>query len=225
MKIYHYTKLENWQDIKEGSYQSKDRPGLGAIKQMGKYDPEAFETGAIWALLKPEPENWTSNKDFPEIWQWLKNDIGRLLLEIEIDLDKDPVFVVDWGHREGFLRKDLPNKIPEKYYHQSVQEAERAYMASKISLKEYLERQKELAYSLPEIVVTDYIPLERIKVSDQQHLLEEKLNEWKRISDIYRYNKTIIEHIPELEQWFGMYEEERTQKESELENPNQFREG
>ena len=44
MKLYHYSKIDNWDEIKEGSWVSEDRPGLGANLRMGCEDEGAKET-------------------------------------------------------------------------------------------------------------------------------------------------------------------------------------
>jgi|GEM_PF-5029608 len=51
MKIYHYTQLNTWDEIKEGSYKLHNIPELAADRRIGKQDSEAFSTGAVFALL------------------------------------------------------------------------------------------------------------------------------------------------------------------------------
>ncbi len=203
MKVYHYSHFDYWRDIKRGSWKSKDKPGLGAHRRMGREDMEAWKTGAVFALLEPLPDNWVKNKDFREIWDYLRNDMGTLLLELDVDPEKDKVFVVDRGHIEGFLYDDKKG-IPERYLHSTRKEGERAYMESKVSLKDYLSRAEEFGYSMPEIIISEDVPLERITISEQQPLLEEELKEYggeyrrRRIRD--------IREIPELARWYKQYE-------------------
>lgn len=135
MKVFHYTKLEHYQDIVRGSYKSKNKPGLGSSHRMGHKYMEAWETSAVFALLEPSPANWMQNPYFKDIFNYL--DLGPLLLEIETDPKKDNAFVVDRGHVEGFLYEDKTG-IPKKYLHPSLSTAERAYMQSKIPLRDYL---------------------------------------------------------------------------------------
>lgn len=141
---------------------------------MGQADIEAYNCSAVFALLDPMPNTWVHNPHFIQIWGHLKRHVGRLLLEIDIDPKKDPVFVVDRGHVEGHLYKEKEG-IPEKYLHGSLAEAEEAYMKSRITLRDYLNHSERLAYSLPEVIITEQVPLEKIKISKEQPFIDEDL--------------------------------------------------
>ncbi|MFA5413049.1 MAG: hypothetical protein WC348_00715 [Patescibacteria group bacterium] len=205
MKIYHYSHFDYWRDIKRGSWKSKEKPGLGAHRRMGREDTEAWEAGAVFALLEPLPDNWVKNEHFEGVWDYLRNDMGTLLLELEVDPEKDKVFVVDRGHVEGFLYDDKKG-IPERYLHSTRREGERAYMESKIPLRDYLSRAKELGYSMPEVIVLEDVPLERIKVSERQPLIEEELREYR--GEYRRRRIRDIREIPELARWYEQHESE-----------------
>jgi len=220
MKIYHYTRIDKWDDIKRGSWKSREKPGLGASRRLGRTDLEAWETAGVFGLLEPIPPKWTQSEHFKNIWGHLKGNIGELLLEIEVDADKDSdVFVLDRGHVEGFLYEDKKG-IPDKYIHDKRGEAERAYMESKIPIKDYLSKQNELDYSLPEIIITKDTPFEKLNISEFQPLVEEELTNRKGEYREELVNK--IKSIPELKQWFDLYQERS--KELRQEREKNFRE-
>jgi len=173
MKVFHYTSIDRLGEIAKGSYKSRNMPGLGATRRMGHQDNEAFNTCPVFALLDPAPKEWVQNPHFSDIWQWLTADIGDLLLEIETDPKKDNVFVVDRAHIEGFLYDDKTG-IPGKFLHISRKTAERALMQSKIPLSDFLAREQELQYSLPEVIFTGDVPFNRLSISSRQPLIEAK---------------------------------------------------
>lgn len=210
MKVFHYSHLKNWQDIQRGSWESRNEPGLGASRRIGQEDAEAWGTGAVFALLEPLPDDWVNNEHFKGIWDYFRHDMGTLLLELDVDPEKDKVFVIDRGHIEGVLYENKEG-IPQKYLHASKRDGERAYMESKMSLKEYLERAKELGYSMPEVIITENFPLERISISEQQPLIEDEL---KRYSGEFRQMLIRdIQGIPELFRWYENREHERELRE------------
>ena len=205
IKTYHYAHLEDWEDISGGSYGSLCKPGLEAGKRIGRIDREADDTTAVFALLDPLPDSWVKNADFPNVWKILKHNMGGLLLEITTDPDTDDVFVADRGHIEGVLSIDKAG-IPEKYLHDSRENGERQYMLSKVPLRDCLLRQEELGFSLPEVIFHQDIPLERIRVSEQQPLLEERLLLFGDFP--MRGLIAHISSIPELQPWFRRYQTE-----------------
>lgn len=207
MKVFHYSHLKNWHGIQTGSWKSLNEPGLGASSRMGHEDMEAWNTGAVFALLEPLPDNWVKNKHFEGIWDYFRHDMGPLLLEIDVDPEKDKVFVVDRGHVEGALYEEDKKGIPEKYLHRSTIDGERAYMESKIPLREYLEKATELLYSMPEVIITEHVPLEKIRISEQQPLIEDEL---RRESGEFRQMLIRdIQRIPELSRWYKQRENEK----------------
>lgn len=210
MKVYHYSHLRNWQDIQRGSWKSRNEPGLGASRRMGQDDMEAWKTGAVFALLEPLPDNWVNNQHFKGIWDYFRHDMGTLLLELDIDPEKDQVFVVDRSHVEGALYENKDG-IPAEYLHSSKREGERSYMESKIPLKDYLEKAKELGYSMPEVIITENVPLGKIRTSEQQQLIEDEL---KKYSGEFRQMLIRdIQSIPELYRWYEQREHERELRE------------
>lgn len=171
-KIYHYTKLENCLDIMDGHRYGR-RTGLIPMTRIGSSYNKARETGAIFGLLTPQPVEWTNNRHFDNIWNRLVDEIRPLLLEIDIK-PTDRVYVADRGHVEGVLYEDAHN-TPVVYRHSSREVGEKAFMASMVPLDEYLAQKDKLSYSLPEVLILNPIPKERIKVSREQPLLEEDL--------------------------------------------------
>ena len=208
-KVYHYTRLENWIDIQNGSWKSKKIPGLGASKRLGKVHEEAFDTTAVWAFLDPIPKQWIENSDFPDAWEYLHRELGLLLLEIDVS-DMDDVVVVDFAHKEGFYNKevqDIEKPIPEKFIYGNQLEAEKAYLASRIPLDDYMDKEKDLNYSLPEVLIQKHVPTDRISISPVQPLLDER---WKKNKNS-RFGEQLIEQvsrIPELYFWIEKHDHE-----------------
>lgn len=216
MKLYHYSKIDNWDEIKEGSWVSEDRPGLGANLRMGIEDEGAKETLGLWAFLSPVPEEWKTNEKFPNVWDNLKANMGKMLLEIDIDENDTTAFVADWAHMEGYVRPVKENEeSSNQYTHKTRLDAEGAYYKTKISLKDFLDNHDALHYTLPEVILTDHVPLEKIKISETQPLLQEymdlrplsMLKEWK--SGMAKK----INEIPELKKWWEDYLSQREYRE------------
>jgi hypothetical protein len=96
MKVYHYTRVQDWKNIKSGSYKSGGLPGLGATHRLGKDDTEALRTGAVFCFLDPLPLEWVYNEYFKLTWEAIKHDIGgRMLLEINLSDEDLNTFVID----------------------------------------------------------------------------------------------------------------------------------
>jgi len=201
MIVYHYTRLTDWRGIAEGSSKSNDLPGLAPNMFLANWDPECRKVRASFAFLNPLPPEWISNHEFPYIWATLKSNIGKLLLELTVDEDR--TFVVDWGHREGVLSPDK-STVPSRYCHDSEFAAEAAYVKSMIPLKDYLSGNVDSPYSLPEVVIPETIPLSRIAISQQQPLLEEMLGKVPEGS-FRRYRLREIMDIPQLKGWYSGY--------------------
>ncbi len=134
MKVYHYARIEQWQDIRRGSWQSGGVPGLSASRRMGQVDPEAVEIGAAFFLNEPQPKSWVDNKEFPEAWQVLTTSIGELLLEVDIDGLESDTKVVDWAYMEAYFTDDITGRFGSS----SRREAERKYLQSGVPLEDYV---------------------------------------------------------------------------------------
>jgi hypothetical protein len=179
MKIYHYTNFSNVGKILGKFNCAPQEFGIKPNRYIGQVFGSARERLATFGFLEALPDSWVNNKDFPLTWKTLVHDFkisdsGELLLEISIDSD-DLVYVADRAHIEGVLYPDQA-KIPEKYQHVNLEDGEESYMQSLVPLKDYLEKQKEgQSYSLPEVVIFNRIPPERIEVSSIQPLIEEDL--------------------------------------------------
>lgn len=181
VKVYHYTDFSKVGQILGKFQDTGESLGLEPRAYIGQTFGPAREKPASFAFLEPVPGTWINNKYFPLTWKTLVHDFGildngKLLLEISINPQIDEVYVGDRSHLEGVLYPDKTD-IPEKYLHKSLEEGEQKFMESLIPLGEYLERQKrgEDAYLLPEVVIFNSIPIERIRVSETQPLIEEDL--------------------------------------------------
>lgn len=103
---------------------------------MGDAYTVARTTSAVFALLEPIPHAWAENSNFKYSWSALKRHLGRLLLEVDVDPLNDHVFVIDRAHVEGYIYRETLG-IPKKYLHNTLESAERAYVESKIPLRDY----------------------------------------------------------------------------------------
>jgi hypothetical protein len=202
MNVYHYARARDWKEIKKGSYRSGGLPGLGARHRVGTEDVDAWNTGAVFCFLDPIPPEWVHNEHFKLTWDAIKHDIGgRMLLEINLPDDDSNSFVIDRGLAESPLYKDK-STIPEQYIFTNRREAESAYLRSKIPLKEYLEKREQFNFSLPEVIITEHVSLDKIKISDKQPLLDEDLEKYKNAPAIMRSIMSDINSIPELLEWY-----------------------
>jgi hypothetical protein len=142
------------------------------------------------------------------------------------------VFVLDQAHLRGgdydpsghLVEGSFLPKYPRKYYHTTFQEAERAYMDSKVPLQTYLEKEKQLGYSLPEVIFMEDVPLDRVHVADKQPKLAEELDSLppgNETISIYRRTTNreqmmeAIRHVPGLEEWYRRYEIKAKPREDE----------
>lgn len=211
MKVYHYTSPKDWGDIQRGSWKSHDNPGLGANFRVGKIDDKAWKTLAIFALLEPVPQNWIHNSKFPDTWSRLKADMGKMLLEIEVEEGDPNVFVIDRGEVEKFRT--------DKKKEQNRRLAEGNYIGSKVPLLDYLKNIDKYPFALPEVIITDHVPLARISISSEQPLLHESIEEWAEGS-VYRQQAIReITSIAELKVWYEtkyLPQKEKEQPSSEL---------
>ncbi|HSX09406.1 MAG TPA: hypothetical protein VLF93_04580 [Candidatus Saccharimonadales bacterium] len=180
MKVYTYTPLDKSAAIL--GKQAGEESGLALGRRIGLQFPSLDNPKAIYGLLEPKPDSWVRNPHFPDTWGKLVHDFrvmsytyyGTLLLELNVDPPRDRAFVAERGHLEGFLYRDKQG-IPQKFLHERPAEAENAIMQSLVPLNEYVSTQQ--AYSLPEVVLLNPFPAERITVSSQQPFIEEKLAE------------------------------------------------
>lgn len=176
MKVFHYT---TFGDI--GGILGKRRGDPAGLEPRTRIDsllPELKSTWASFALLEPAPESWVNNPYFQNIWKILSSnlqilDYGALLLELDVDIKNDQVFVGDRAHIEGYLYTDKTG-IPAKFLHGSHTAASEAFAQSITPLDAYLKGESE-GFSLPEVIITNPIPLERITVSSRQPLIEVEL--------------------------------------------------
>ncbi len=192
MKAYHYTKLENWFPIKNGSGKTRGVPGLAATKRLGSVNPKAYEAGAVFCLPAPRPESWTDNKHFPDAWNNLTASVGALLLEVDIEGLEPAISVVDWAFMEGFL-----NDAAEGPYASSTRvEAEGRYAESARPLDDLLQR--PASFSLPELTIRRHIDFDRITLAEDQSHLAASLREYRPGTESLAYGTQMIANIPGL---------------------------
>ena len=186
MKIYHYASINSWRDIKSGSWQSADEPGLGACLRVCKdyYEDRNASKGAVFGLLEPEPDSWKYSNDYPVVWQRFMSHVGRLLLAYEpTDEIIEKSFVIDWCHKErglGGHKDDLGKSSDEKISLEKRLSAEKAYWESRVPLADYIDHPRAIAgIVLPEVITMGNIPFTIIEIADQQPRLQ-NLNPFAR---------------------------------------------
>lgn len=218
MKVYHYTRMEDWLRILREAKAKNTKPALTPRRNMGHEDDRAWETRAVYGLLDAEPADWKDNKDYPRVWKALQNAIGEMLIEIEVAENEPGVFVADWGHKEEYLSK--PTHDDRATDAERRREAESAYFDSKIPLKDYLARKEVLHYSVPEVIITKKVPFSKIHISEKQPLLELRLQEVKDVLGLLslkREYEGYIKQIPELHNWFKDFKAREAAEEAQHE--------
>jgi hypothetical protein len=164
--MYHYTNPEAYSSMKTGrTYREK---GLLPIRRFITLNrrvdlPEKAFEGNIQGLLEPEPESWTNNPEFPEVFRYLAHDLCKrdelMLLSVEL-LPTDDAYVVDRAHFERFLYRGVyqkaGNPLPPDY---TEDKALRLYWESRVPVNEY-----KGGYSLPQFSVWSPIDFDRLKV-------------------------------------------------------------
>ena len=111
----------------------------------------------IEGLLEPEPECWTSNPEFPNLWYSLFHSICQepeiMLLKFEI-LPFDEAYVINRAHVERELYKES-----EKSTKESLNKAYRKYFESRIPVHEY-----DHEYDVPQLAIWSPIEFDRLDV-------------------------------------------------------------
>lgn len=197
MEVYHYTKLENWHRISNGSMYG-DEPGFKPTQLLSPHTENGRNIRCSFSLLEPEPEQWTRNNEYPHIWTDLMAKTGELLLEVDVSGCLDDTYVVDFEPREAFARRQ---RRGEEVDESMALDAEKRYVESMVPLQDYLEEEQELNYQLPEAIVTERLPMKAVKVSDQQPKIERKLNKWPEGCGNYRRIRRQVAQVPELRSW------------------------
>lgn len=163
MKVWHYSQVLEWGSQK--GVNSRER-GIGLSPRLNR----RLGQRAIFALFDPLPKKWIENPVFPQAWQLLLEHIGHLLLEIDVDPQRDRVFVTDAGY---YVAADytLNREIAPKKYQRWYPELIGSYQSSMVPLATYQQRRTRLSYALPEVVFLEDLPLERVHVSQEQPLI------------------------------------------------------
>ena len=163
---------------------------------------------ATFALPEPLPHSWTNNQDFPTAWDALKKYMGKMLMEITLD-PSDSVMVLDQAltydddetipapsDREAWAR------IDKEHY-----EKEERYWNARVPLEQYLADPSR--FSLPEIIILNPIPRERVRISSQQPLIEDVIRDATESGNKFwarRLLKELKLGIPELHPWIASCE-------------------
>ena len=173
MKVFHYAQPEDLLTIMGKPGLTGAESGLVPNRCLARFPEEAFNLRVIFAFLEPLPRSWTHNSCFPDAWEiFLRDKADRALLEIEVERKNPNIFVVDWAHRESYWQDRRRRLDPQRFQCISETASRKAYFESKILLDIYLKREAELSYSLPEVIIAERVPPERLELSREQPLLE-----------------------------------------------------
>jgi len=98
MIVYYYTRIEDWDKIKKGSFEGGNKSGIEPSKRLRT---DSNKTGTS-ALLRYLPQSWIDNVDFPNTWKNFRDNEKSLLLEIEVDPEKIKIY--DRGYLESLKK-------------------------------------------------------------------------------------------------------------------------
>ncbi len=207
MNIYHYIKLNNIVDMVSSG-------GLKTRRRFSR-DPknDFFDKACLYFFLDKNASNWSNNNEFTDAYKVLFDELGELLLEVEINENDKDAFVADFGYIENFERGcNIKN---DKFSSNSFEESQNKYTKSLIPLKEYLLKKDHIDYSLPQVVVFHDIKLENIKISKDQELLEKYIFYDKKF---YLIDRIKAIHSSNLSNWLNnkLKEDKDLLKEYEL---------
>jgi hypothetical protein len=194
--IYHYTHIEHWANNQaRGCLMPTHRLGEG-----GGF-PGIKDKKALFALLEPKPNSWLQNPDVSHAWRDLKAHVGKMLVEIKVD-PSDEAAVVDQIHIFGLGIANLLGMIPEEW----AVEREKDYWDTRVPLSDY--SQELHNFSLPEVVILNPIPMERVVISEQQPLIEGIIRDtssgrkdYLEMSSAQKLLRQLRMGIPELQRW------------------------
>jgi hypothetical protein len=155
---------------------SQGNPGLGACKRVGRYYKPAHDTSAVFCLTDPKPEKWTQSTRFTDAWNELMGHVGHVLLQVDLTGIESAAKVVDWAYREEQLL-GLALGTRKKSDHIT---AEKKYLNSAVDLTKYAkDKRLQARFCLPEVIVTQHIPLDRISFAKDQTRLVDFVNSWR----------------------------------------------
>ncbi len=217
MKIHHYSNAYIWKEIREGCWQSRNVPGLGACRRVCLLnEEEGARESAIFGLLEAEPDNWVNNKEFPVAWKYLMSAVGKLLITYEPnDEIIENSYIIDWSHKERVLRGhevDLISELEGEITLEDKLTAENAYWSSKIPLADYIDNPKSVSHIvLPEVITLCTVPYSLIEIAETQPrlnglpqhekgLLLYSINQYEEIKDLSSHiDITFEEAFPWIE--------------------------
>lgn len=171
--VYHYTNERAWREMNHGGSGILIINGRGVdcatIRGLAPYRlflrpwqgaPKGAQEMASFAFLEPAPTSWVESQEFPHLWAHLVNHVSRrsrwdedrmVMLSITL-YPTDPAHVVERAHMERALYGPTDDT-------NATTEAMHRYWESRVPLFEY-----QGGYQLPEVVLWDIIPLDRLSV-------------------------------------------------------------
>lgn len=198
MIAYHYSRIDSW--VNAGSAEPLvPRTSLDGVFFKG--------TGwrATFALPEPLPTAWIDNPRFPHAWEELKKHMGKMLVELALT-PTDQVMVLDQGLTYEYWPegKRLPAWSTDAWVEleRNAYRNEERYWNERIPLEQYLADPSKI--SLPEIIILNPIPRERVRISSQQPLIEETIKTAAESGNDF-WTRHLLEQlrmgIPELQRW------------------------
>ncbi len=174
---YHYTSKKSLPEILESGLRPlKD---LEITRDHCNLPDFAYEKYIFSFLDDPKPYKWIANPEFPDVFEKLMGNIGpdlfvpfmfrHLMLDqhmkanlARVDfpvLSSDEAYVVDWAECERSRGLDVPMK-------NNI-----SYALSRVPLSEY-----EGQHILPELIIANCIPADRLRVNKQPFKERSKTN-------------------------------------------------
>lgn len=167
MILYHYTRPNLWKHISQGT----GSEGYRGLVPRSSYLNTVGAPLSVFALTEPTPASWRLNSDYPDAWSDLVSldiGIGQMLLEITVD-SSDNISVHDYGHRLFGFMYACSDEARAK--------GDLEYLNTGLALPDYLQKLRDGEdFSLPEVLIHNPIPLERLRVSAAQPLIDQVID-------------------------------------------------
>ncbi len=168
MILYHYTRPNLWKHISQGTGEQ----GFKGLVPKSMPTESGNSPYSVFTLTDPLPASWRLNKDYPDAWSdliSLDSGIGQMLLEVEV-APTDRIRVYDYAYI-------LFTNTYCAYDSKAREDGDFAYLSHGLSLDSYLERLRGgQDFSLPEVLIQNPVPLERLRVSATQPLIDQVID-------------------------------------------------
>ncbi len=126
--------------------------------RRGRSMPEYAHDLYTYCLSEPIPQNWVESGEFARLMRHHQGIVGRIPGCVEVTLvPDDEIYVVDWSLM-------IPQPMPSEKF----DVAQKRYIKSRVTLEDYVEG----SYELPEFLIRNFIPPERLRVLSKEELIK-----------------------------------------------------